>query len=425
MKQPRSEPPSLPRSELRPSPPAALQPAPRGLVRVVPAILLSLLALDALFVLVGGLLASQSHTSADLLLRAREYAAFERGLYPIAGLVEGPQAAGVPTTVYPPYAVLLFGVFFAGGGVGQAWWMVHSLSLLSLGLISWIGWRSLRFAGPAAGLLGALAPLAISGNGNCLFHGQFSILCMGLVSLQWLLLERRRPLAAGLCWALSMLKPQIGVAFALPLLQRGQRRGLALGVALLLLLSGLCLALTGLSPLRYLAVWGEPGLLRFTSSGGVSLMGLLGPATVALLAPLGLVLAALVRRGRRRRAQPEGSLAVPAGGSVPPGIAETGPSPEERLRQLGLAAVIGALGLYHLNYDNIMVFPALLAVLALALRRPGAWNRGLAAAMALSLWFPVHLTADRPLPQALIALTWLLAGVSLLVQGPERQGGGP
>lgn len=413
MTQPRSEPPALRRGPRR------------GLGRVLPAALLSLLALYALVILVGGLLASQSHTRADLLLRAREYAAFARGIYPIAGLVEGPQAAGVPTTVYPPYAVLLFGVFFAGGGVGQAWWMVHSLSLLSLGLISWIGWRSLRFAGPAAALLGALAPLAISGNGNCLFHGQFSILCMGLVGLQWLLLERRRPLTAGLCWALSMLKPQIGVAFALPLLQRGQRRGLALGVALLVLLSALCLALTGLSPLRYLAVWGEPGLLRFTRSGGVSLMGLVGPATVALLAPLGLVLRALVLRRRPRQGRPDRAPAAPMGSPVAPGRVEAGPGPEERLRQMGLAALLGALGLYHLNYDNIMVFPALLAVLALALRRPSAWNRALAAAMALSLWFPVHLTADRPLPQTLIALTWLLAGVSLLVQGPERTVGGP
>lgn len=407
--------PSLPRSASRPAPRPVRFPCPPGLIRPLPALLLGLLALYALATLTAGLVASQHHTRADLLLRAREYAAFAQGLYPIAGLVEGPQAAGVPTTVYPPYAVLLFGVFFAGGGVAQAWLIVHGLSLLSLGLISWIGWRSLRFAGPAAGLLGGLAPLAISGNGNCLFHGQFSILCMGLVSLQWLLLERRRPLAAGLCWALAMLKPQIGVAFALPLLARGQRRGLMLGVVLLVALSGIGLALTGVAPLRYLAVWGEPGLLRFTRSGGVSLMGLVGPATVALLAllaPLALMLRALVLRGRRR--QP------PVPPALAPGRVETAHLPQESLREMGLASLLGALGLYHLNYDNIMVFPALLAVLALALRRPSAWNRALAAAMALSLWFPVHLSADRPLPQALIALTWLLAGVSLLVQGRVR-----
>jgi len=47
------------------------------------------------------------------------------------------------------------------------------------------------------------------------------MLCMGLISVQWLLLERQRPLPAGLCWALAMLKPQIAAAFALPLLQQG------------------------------------------------------------------------------------------------------------------------------------------------------------------------------------------------------------
>jgi len=372
--------------------------------------LLGLLALYAGYVLGGGLLASLHHSGADLLVRAREYAAFQRGIYPLAGLAEGPQAGDVPTTVYPPYAVLLFGLFFGLGGPAQAWPMVQGLSLISLGLISWIGWRSLRFAGPGAAWLGALAPLAISGNGNCLFHGQFSILCMGLVALEGLLLQRRRPLAAGLCWALAMLKPQIGLAFALPLLGRGNRRGLALGVALLVLLSALCLALTRLSPLRYLAVWGEPGLLQFTRRGSVSLMGLVGPAALALVLGIGLGLGLLLSRGRARAAARLERPLRSGNGSAP--------DPMGWLRLQGLAAVLGALGFYHLNYDNIMLYPALLAMLVLALRHPGCWTRGLATALALSLWFPVHLSADRAGPQALIALTWLLAGLTLLLHRP-------
>ena len=197
--------------------------------RVAAVLLLLLLSAYALFTLRSGLLASQGHSTADLMTRLREFSVFQQGSYPLRDLAQQPVPKSFPTSVYPPYALPMFALFFAPGGAAQGWPLVQGLSLLSLLPIGWIGWRSLRFAGPAAGLLGVLAPVAISGNSNCLFHGQFSMLCMGLISLQWLLLERRKPLAAGFCWALAMIKPQIAAAFALPLLQRGFRRGLVLG----------------------------------------------------------------------------------------------------------------------------------------------------------------------------------------------------
>ena len=58
--------------------------------------------------------------------------------------------------------------------------------------------------------------------------------------------------------------------------------------------------------------------------------------------------------------------------------------------------------------------------MALALRRPTLWNRLLAAAMAGSLWLPVHLTADRVAPQSVIAANWLVVGLTLWRTGPER-----
>jgi len=66
-----------------------------------------------------------------------------------------------------------------------------------------------------------------------------------------------------------------------------------------------------------------------------------------------------------------------------------------------------------------MLFPALLAILARALRQGDPWSRLMAVAMAGSLWSPVHLTANSPLPQALFAGTWLLVGLTLLVPEPE------
>jgi len=371
---------------------------------LIAGLLLVLLAY-ALLSLASGIRASQGHHSADLMARAREFAVFREGLYPMRALLPQPVPRSFPYTVYPPYALLMFLPFFAGG-VPLAWALVQGLSLLSLGLIGWVGWRCLRFAGPAAGLLGALAPAAISGNSNALCHGQFSILCMGLISLQWLLLERRRPLAAGLCWAAAMLKPQIALSFALPMLRRGNRPGLILGLAVLLLLSLIAFAHTGVNPARFLALWLQPGRFAFAREGNTSLVSLLWarPGAAAALAGLAALLAWrwLARRfASGRRSLPE--MAQPEGRSLAPS-----------LRFQGVCAVLGAVALYHRNYDNIMLFPALLAILARALRQGDPWSRLLAVAMALSLWIPVHLTLS-PQHQAPIALTWLLVGLTLLL----------
>jgi hypothetical protein len=379
--------------------------------QVVALLLLVLLALYALLTICNGLQASQGHIRADLMLRLREFTVFQQGTYPLRALVKPPVPQGFPTSVYPPYALPLFALFFAPGGAAQGWAMVQVLSLIALLPISWIGWRSLRFAGPAAALLGALAPVAIGGNSNCLYHGQFSMLCMGLVSLQWLLLERQRPLPAGLCWALAMLKPQIAAAFALPLLQNGYRRGLVLGTSLLLVMSAGALAFTHTSPLRYVAFWLKPGRLAFVRAGSINLMALLGAWGGGILAVLVLLGGFWVLR-RRQRVHPGEREGWSAERAVP--------QPTINLRLQGLCAVLGGLGAYHLNYDNIMMFPALLAILALALRQPTAWNQALAAAMAASLWFPVHLTADKMAPQTLIAAIWLAVGLTLLGNGPQR-----
>jgi hypothetical protein len=401
---------TLPEAEYRPASLRAGGPG-NSWRQAVALLLLVLLAVYALLTIRNGLHASQGHSTADLLLRLQEFTEFQQGLYPLRALVEHPVPEGFLDSVYPPYALPLFALFFAPGGAAQGWAMVQFLSLIALLPISWIGWRSLRFAGPAAGLLGALAPVAIGGNSNCLYHGQFSMLCMGLISLQWLLLDRQRPLAAGLCWALAMLKPQIGAAFALPLLQRGYRRGLVLGTSLLLVMSAAALAFTHTSPLRYLAFWLKPGRLAFVRGGTVNLMALLGAWGGGLMAVVVVLGGFWVLRRRQRSLPGEGE-----GCSTPQVVAR----PAISLRLQGICAVLGALGAYHLNYDNIMLFPALLAILALALRHPTPWNRALAAAMAGSLWFPVHLTADKTGPLTLIAAIWLAVGLTLLRNGPQR-----
>ncbi len=381
--------------------------------------LLMVLLVYTLLSLASGLRASQAHLTADLMTRAAEFAVFREGIYPMRALLPAPVPGAFPTSVYPPYAQVMFAAFFGWGGASQAWLMVHGLSLLSLGLIGWIGWRCLRFAGVGAGLLGALAPVAISGNGYSLFQGQFSILCMGLISLQWLLLLRRRPLPAALCWAAAMLKPQIAITFAIPFLRRGSRRGLILGCSILLFLSAAALAYTHVSPVRYLSIWLKPGRLSFVEAGNVNLMFLFGAqAAIILLCLLGLILVGLLAlnfvtsRGYQRR--PDSNTE----NMSPESLGST-------LRIQGLCAIVGCLSFYHHPYDNIMLYPALLAIFKQALSSRKVLIKLTAILMAYSLWMPVYLVANNTFFQKFSAAVWLLVGLCLLLHRPCPWGPGP
>ena len=108
--------------------------------------------------------------------------------------------------------------------------LIGAVSLAALALMAAIGWSTLKPLGRRAGWLGLLTPVAIVGNGTSLALGQFSLICMGLISLQWILLARRRSSSAGVCWALAMLKPQIALPFVIHLLRRRHWAGLAAGI---------------------------------------------------------------------------------------------------------------------------------------------------------------------------------------------------
>ena len=367
--------------------------------------LLGVLLCATVHSLLTGMRDSFAHPTADLVTRSREYAVFSDGLYPMRMMVPHPVPKEFPYSVYPPYALPMFAVFFGIGGLAQGWLVVWSLSFLALGMIGWIGWHHLRFAGPAAAVLGGIAPAAISGNGYCLYQGQFSILCMGLISLQWLLLNRRRPLAAGLCWAAAMLKPQIGLAFTLPLVWGPNRGGLLIGLMGLLLLGAGALMYTDASLLDYVAVWLKPERVAFASGGTTNLMNLLGPATAMLLLVL-IFLGFLAIRLFQKAIWKSNS------------IHSMGSALEFRGGNLRLQAILGVLGsviFYHHPYDNIMLYPALLTTFSLALKKRHFWFQSLAVAMAITLWAPLYLVANVSEFQVTSSAISILVGLTLLL----------
>lgn len=370
---------------------------------------LILLGLLGLATLLRGLIMAWLVGANDLGERFREWQLFQQGIYPAARLATPWQRAlpGFRTSVYLPWALPMFGLLFSWAGQQSALVFIQALSLLSLLGISAICWRSLRPWGLRPAWLGALAPLAINGNSTCLQQGQFSILCMGLISLQWLLLLRQRPMPAGVCWALAMVKPQIGWSFALPFLCRAQKKGLLFGLGLLCLFTAFALFHTQVGLLRYLGSWARilpyfMGSASLNAAAGLfSLLQQLSALWLWLFTAIGIMsmilLAWAVGRWHSFSFMPKNWL-----------------SRTDPLLLAGLCAVLAQLSFYHRHYDNIILFPALLAALRLPFQRPRVLELGLAVMMALSLWTPQRLMDALPGSAPAQTLIWLLVGADLL-----------
>ena len=333
----------------------------------------------------------------DLQTRAAEYAAFRDGVFPNATLEPPIAGRRIPYSVYPPYALPMFAFFFEPGGLLQGRLLVEGLSIAGLIVIGLHGRRELLFAGPALAAVGAFAGPAITGTIGAFAASQFSILCTVLVTLQVMLLERRRPLAAGACWALAMLKPQIAAAFALLFLADRQWRGLVFGVMVLLALSlGACWW-TDVSPLRLVRHVLFESSLRFVEApqtfGPGKLAAALGIsgrllqfAALALLAGLAVAVIVFVRRWRHR---------------------------VDLVALAGAAGAIGELLCYHQFYDHIMLAPTVVALLALAYTKPTPATIGLAAAVSVSVWLPQRILHAIPGQEIARALLWATAAAVL------------
>lgn len=379
----------------------------RGRTLRFPAVLLA--AFSVLVVVVGISDAWLRDRDGDMKRRLVEYELYRDGVYPDPAL-ETPPAGRRPTyTVYPPWALPLFTVFFEPGGKLQGRLVVEVLSLAALATMGWYGWRRLKPYGFAAGVLGAGVAAAIAGNASALSLGQFSIPCMGLVAAEMALLEAGRPVAAGSCWALSMLKPQIGIAFAPLLLTRGNRYGFVAGVSLLVGLSLAACAWTEVPPSSLIDRWLVKSTLEF--NGHASLQH-------ALQAWTGLSQRVLVAIGI-------GLVATVAGVLLRRSVSTAAPD------MLGLAAPLAAVGMlavYHRHYDNVMLWPTMLAALERAIRTGARTDVAVAGTLAATLLVHDRFLAAVPFGHAASGAVWALAACHLVrggVASADRSRGTP
>ena len=155
--------------------------------------------------------------------------------------VEGKEGFTEQINAYAPWEYVMM-MPFALMPRTFSWVLYFVLMLAGLGLLVRLG-RSFGMAfsgrGREVAMIVGVAPVLLSGlpiHQN--FHaGNLSVPVLVAAALMAVCLNRRRDALAGVCWAFAMLKPQLGLIFAVPLLMG--RRFLTCAVA-----AGVCLGLT-------------------------------------------------------------------------------------------------------------------------------------------------------------------------------------
>jgi hypothetical protein len=220
-----------------------------------------------------------------------------------------------------------------------------------------------------------------------------------MVLLQMLFLEKGWKYAAGFCWLLAMLKTQIGLAFIGPFRFRNQWRGCLVAFGALVGLSLFACAQTDVSLQRVACHWlfGQDLGFSFGNIAGI-------PFNSARLSPFltarFVVLVALV-----------GASLIVYRLSL---LQRMKPAHASLLELTGAYAVLGRLAFYHRPHDDVMLFPAFLASLSLAIhsRRRADW--ALFSAVFFSLAQPSEWVMNVPKLAVLNGFIWLVLGGRLL-----------
>lgn len=152
--------------------------------------------------------------------------------------------------VFPwlPYSVAK--AFFLIFQIFSLWVLVAYSRLFSFGALSKRYAPIVAFAGVASLHLSIV-----------LRHGNYGLLARALLALACFYVNDRKYLSAGLCVGLSFVKPQMSILFLLPLLFKGKRRSVLIGLVVLLVAWAIASIHLGESPWQWL------GQLLATSTG--------------------------------------------------------------------------------------------------------------------------------------------------------------
>ena len=335
----------------------------------------AVLALGSCAYLAKGFSVAWQGGDSDLRIREREWGDFKQGIYPNRRFTPEGKTPAKTHTVYPPYALSMYAVFFGTGGFLTARVILQALSIGGLLAMIWQGYRTLGTAGWQAGWLGAVLGAAISGNCTAIALGQFSIICAGFLSLQVLAMQSNRGVLAGICWAMAMIKPQIALPFALLFVLQRQWRGLFSGASLLAVLSAAAFWWTGWSPWDFFHQSLATEKLLFIRNTGFSGTGWIDWIDLPPRAAVAIAFALIATAG----------VAV---------LLYDWRSKVSLLNGAGLCAMLGFVLFYHRQYDNQMLFLLMLAATARVLQN--GWrllDMILCGLLGLTLYLPAGMVA--------------------------------
>jgi hypothetical protein len=265
---------------------------------------------------------------------------------------------GVPDVNYPPHAfVVLAWLGLVPKAVAPWLWAVINVGLAPV--VAWLFVRDLPLDRGERNLLAAML-LSWGAVLSGLWMGQFTLLSIaaGLVALR----RTHRPVVTGALLACALIKPHVGVAFALWMLLKGRWRPLwwagGFMVAGLIVMA----AWARTSPVTIVTSWLSILVMHFggadPTTGSTAfwsaLEPLVGPAAAALLRnwgfAAGVLALAFVLRARQSRAGADQVM-------------------------LALTCTLVLATLFHRRYDMILLAPAFAALwlVARATNPPASW----------------------------------------------------
>lgn len=298
---------------------------------------------------------------------------------------------------YPPWAFLWNFLFVWPVPLHVLRVTFALLNLAALAALTvWLRQLSLPLGRPTANLATA-AFLALSAHCSTLINGQFTLLLLALMAATVWLAHRRHEWSAGVCFALTLMKPTMVAPLAMALLLQRKWITLAVAAGLTALATAFISGWVDANPLAMAAqMMEQTSRVTETSYSLFEVLLRLGlpPQPTLLLCGLGGIALTvwLLRR--------------PAPTPLPP-----------ELYILAVTGTIARLHIYHRTYDNSLVGFLLIALLLQAVHRPSLNRWALALAVGISLWLPGSLCALMAVRVAQLTL-WTF-GLWVLTRPPE------
>lgn len=268
---------------------------------------------------------------------------------------------------YAPWAFLMQELFVPPISFSAVRWHFALATAIAFGVIGLWAYRTGSEFGRLEGWFFVAICAAMAANYTSLKWGNYPPIITALLIAMVYFANRNRPIAAGSCLALAMLKPQMAALFIFFLLAKKQWKSAAVAIALTLVACYLGAWRVNESPQRILQQMFD-GVSTWTmlNLGILQPLHLLG-VSPTLISKLGMVLglAATALLAYRFRNRSDFTL-------------------------LAIICVTSLLWTYHRRYDHIMAIFLLIPLARLALASNSRWHWGLLIVNGLFLWLPLR-----------------------------------